>query len=254
MGDVSEPRVMREAWNERARRDPFRYVETMHWDGDVDAFFALGEERCRLLVDPLLPSLAKPAEQAEALDLGCGVGRVSRALAARFAAVTGTDVSDEMVARAAALHPGERYPNLRFVASDGLTIPLPDGSVDFGFSYEVVQHMPSREVIEQNLRELGRVLRPGGLALVHVHTGPRTRLALKHGAARSLPKPLVRVGKRLLGRDPLTSDVSFRGSPPFAREELARFFGRSDLRVREIQDDPTHPPGLRAFVVATPAA
>ena len=255
MRRVSEPEAMRDAWNERARRDAFLYVETAHWDGDVDAFFALGEERSRLLVDPVLASLAKPREQAEALDLGCGVGRVSRALASRFASVTGVDVSDEMVARATDLHPADRYPNLRFVTSNGVTIPLPDRSVDFGFSYEVVQHMPSRQVILWSLRELARVLRPGGLALVHVHTAPGGRPSLKRRIARRLPEPFVRFLKtRLLRQDPLMSDVSFRGSPPFALHEIEPFFDGAGVRVLVIRDDPTHPPGSRVLVVATRAA
>ena len=220
MRAVDEGAAMREAWNERARRDAFLYVETAHWDGDVEAFFALGEERCRLLVDPVLASLPRPASESVALDLGCGVGRVSRALAGRFASVTGVDVSDEMVAKAAELHPAERYPGLRFAASDGLTIPLADASVDFAFSYEVVQHMPSHEVILSNLRELRRVLRPDGRALVHVHTSPGGRRSLKGRVAGRLPEPLVRFLKtRVLRQDPLMSDASFRGSPPFAPDE-----------------------------------
>jgi 2-polyprenyl-3-methyl-5-hydroxy-6-metoxy-1,4-benzoquinol methylase len=139
---MDERAAMREAWNDRARRDAFHYVETKHWNGDVDAFFALGEERCRLLVDPLLESRGVAASDVTALDLGCGVGRITRALARRFGTVVGIDVSDEMVRRARDLHPPGAYPNLRFAESDGVSIALDDGSVDFVFSYEVLQHMP----------------------------------------------------------------------------------------------------------------
>jgi SAM-dependent methyltransferase len=243
---------MREAWNERARRDPFLYVETAHWDGDVETFFALGEERCRLLVDPVLSSLGRPASSCEALDLGCGLGRISRALARRFAAVLGVDVSDEMVSRATELHPRDLYPNLRFSSSDGLTLPVQDESFDFAFSYEVLQHMPSHEVIVRNLQEVRRVLRPQGLALVHIHTTPTRRLWARARLARLLPESLVKELKvRVLGQDPLVSDATFRGSAPFARGELALFFARAGLHVVELRDDPTHPPGSRAFVLAS---
>jgi ubiquinone/menaquinone biosynthesis C-methylase UbiE len=203
----------------------------------------------------VLPLLGRPVADAAALDVGCGVGRVTRALAARFGSVTGVDVSDEMVARATELHPTEAYPNLRFAASDGLTLPLADESVDFAFSYEVVQHMPSHEVIERNLRELARVLRPDGLALVHVHTPDVSAASVRSGLARLLPDRLVRLLKTaVLRQDPLTIDATFRGAPPLPPGELPAFFGRARLDVVELRPDPTHRPGSRTFVAARRAA
>ena len=38
---MSADEQMRESWDRRAERDAFYYVETAHWDGDVDTFFAL---------------------------------------------------------------------------------------------------------------------------------------------------------------------------------------------------------------------
>lgn len=254
MSCVDDAASMREAWNARARRDPFRYVETSHWDGDVDAFFALGEDRCALLVDPVLGRFGIDAGSSVALDLGCGLGRISRALARRFATAIGVDVSDEMVDRATALHPSDAYPNLRFAVSDGLTLPLDEDSVDFAFSYEVVQHMPSHDVILRNLREIRRVLRRDGIALVHVHTAPTRLVFLKSRALRLVPRGAVHFLKaRILSRDPLTCDESFRGVPPLARNALPDLFRRAGLEALEIADDPTHGRGARALVIAKPA-
>ena len=95
-------------------------------------------------MDPVLPALATPASDSSALEVGCGLGRFSRSLAARFREVTAVDVSDEMVTRARDLSPADRYPNLTFHASDGISLPfVPSASIDFAFSYEVFQHMPS---------------------------------------------------------------------------------------------------------------
>jgi tRNA/tmRNA/rRNA uracil-C5-methylase (TrmA/RlmC/RlmD family) len=96
---------MQENWDRRAVRDAFYYVETAHWDGDVAGFFALGEQRAQLLVDPVLAELRRLPERESALDLGCGVGRFSRAFARRFRDVLGVDVSTEMVKKARELHP-----------------------------------------------------------------------------------------------------------------------------------------------------
>ncbi len=242
---------MREGWNERARKDAFFYVETEHWDGDVDAFFALGEERAGLLVDPVLRTLATPAAASVALDVGCGVGRLSRAFASRFREVVGVDVSDEMVARATELNPASRYPNLSFESSDGLTLPRETGSVDFVFSYEVFQHMPSHAVILRNLREVRRVLRPAGVALLHLATTPGTSRFSRSAIGRWLPGWLVRALKRhVLRQDPLAADDAFRGAAPLTPARLRALFDEAGLETVELRDDPTHPPGSRTFVLA----
>ena len=237
---------MRESWDERARKDAFYYVETAQWDGDVEAFYALGEERARMLIDPVLGRLPRPAGTCDALDLGCGVGRFSRALAARFKTVLGVDVSEEMVRQAGEQHPHEAFPNLRFEAGDGVSVPAADDSHDFVFSYEVFQHMPSEDVIQANLREVARVLRRDGAALLHVKTE-----AERGTAARLVPHALVRLAKRALGRDPLVSDPSFRGTA-VSTDRLESLFNEAGLSVRELREDPTHEPGSRVFVLASP--
>jgi SAM-dependent methyltransferase len=250
---VSADEQMRESWDRRAERDAFYYVETAHWDGDVDTFFALGEERTRLLVDPVLGQLPRPLSGSAALDLGCGVGRFSRALAARFGQVLGVDVSAGMIRKARELHPRANYPNLEFEAGDGVRLPVPDGSQDFVFSYEVFQHMPSEDVIRSNLREIARALRSDGLGLVHIKTesdGGRLRAAV----ARAVPDGAIRAAKRTLGRDVLVSDPSFRGAPPLRRDRLPVLLAEARLELRELRDDPTHPAGTRTFVLVSPTS
>jgi SAM-dependent methyltransferase len=237
---------MRESWDERARKDAFYYVETAQWDGDVEAFYALGEERARMLIDPVLGRLPRPAGTCDALDLGCGVGRFSRALAARFKTVLGVDVSEEMVRQAGEQHAHDAFPNLRFEAGDGVSLPAADGSSDFVFSYEVFQHMPSEDVIQANLREVARVLRRDGVALLHVKTE-----AERGTVARLVPDALVRLAKRALGRDPLVSDPSFRGTA-VSPDRLESLSNEAGLSVRELREDPTHEPGSRLFVLASP--
>jgi SAM-dependent methyltransferase len=249
---VSGTSRMRESWDRRARRDPYYYVETAHWHGDVEAFFALGEERTRTLVDPVLPALTRPAAECSAVDLGCGVGRFSRAFASRFREVLGIDVSSEMVRQAREANPQEQHPNLQFVAGDGVTLPAAAAAHDFVFSYEVFQHMPSEDVIRSNLREIARILRPDGIALLHLKTqsdGGRLRRA----AAQLVPDATVQLVKRALGRDPLVSDASFRGTT-VPRERLLELFAEAGMTVRELRDDPTHAPGTRVFVVAGPTS
>jgi len=96
------------------------------------------------------------------LDLGCGAGRVTRALADVFGEVHGVDVSGEMVKLARRALASR--PNAFVHQNNGLDLSvLGDLQFDFAYSEIVFQHIPSREVIENYVREVYRVLRPGAL-------------------------------------------------------------------------------------------
>ena len=240
---------MRERWDLRARRDAFAYIECVRPVEGVEGFFALGEHFADVLVDPVLAS--RPIRRERALDHGCGVGRVTRALGKRFATVVGLDVSGEMVRRARELHPTGEFPNLSFAETEGHRFGLPPASFDFVFSYEVFQHMPSRAVIRESLAEIGHVLRGDGLALIHLHTAHSGPSHWVERAKLLVPDSLWGWLKRVLRRgDPLTSDATFRGTPPLRRDEIEPLLASCGLELVELREDPTHEPGRRAFAVA----
>lgn len=98
-------------------------------------------------------------------EIGCGVGRYSRAMAADFQEVIGFDVSPGMLSRA------EEFvdlPNVRFRLADGVSIPLDGSSCDAVFSVFVLQHLDSDSNGMHYLRESARVLRPGGTLFIHL--------------------------------------------------------------------------------------
>ena len=109
--------------------------------------------------------------QGVCLEIGCGAGRLTRALADDFDHVHGVDVAPGMLERARAATEGLPV-TLHEV--DGLTLPLPDGSVDAVFSTHVFQHLDSYEDAHANWSEAARVLKPGGTLMVHlpVHVWP----------------------------------------------------------------------------------
>ncbi|TCC37917.1 class I SAM-dependent methyltransferase [Kribbella speibonae] len=96
----------------------------------------------------------------DVLDLGSGTGRLTPGLAARFQGqVYGVEPSDVMrTAAEQAPHPGVTY--LKGAAED---IPLPEASVDAVLMFLSFHHFPDPL---QGLREVRRVLRPGGVALL----------------------------------------------------------------------------------------
>jgi ubiquinone/menaquinone biosynthesis C-methylase UbiE len=96
------------------------------------------------------------------LEIGCGVGRMTRMLARIFGHVTGVDISEEMLKQARANT--DDLKNVELVLGDGCTLKgLPDVSVDFAFSFIVFQHVPAYDVIASYCREVFRILKPGGL-------------------------------------------------------------------------------------------
>lgn len=155
---------MRADWDQRARENARHYVNTANTRWTDDEFFASGETTVaeEILTDMGNICQGKPAGGMRVLEIGCGAGRVTRALAKLFGEVHAVDVSGEMVRQAAlALH---AYPNAHVYQNNGkdLTV-VPEREFDFAFSSIVFQHIPSREVIENYVREVHRLLRPGAL-------------------------------------------------------------------------------------------
>jgi ubiquinone/menaquinone biosynthesis C-methylase UbiE len=100
----------------------------------------------------------------EFLDLGCGTGRYSEALAVRFdARVTAVDPSEKMLAQARKKATGR----VRYERGSGELLPLADESVDVVFMSMVFHHF--REPV-QVVRECHRVLKPGGAVCLRAGT------------------------------------------------------------------------------------
>jgi ubiquinone/menaquinone biosynthesis C-methylase UbiE len=96
------------------------------------------------------------------LEIGCGIGRMTRELANIFGEVYATDVSAEMIKQARTRL--EDWTNVHLYETNGLDLAeLPSGHFDLVFSAYVFQHVPSAEVIRANLTEAYRVLKPGGV-------------------------------------------------------------------------------------------
>jgi ubiquinone/menaquinone biosynthesis C-methylase UbiE len=96
------------------------------------------------------------------LEVGCGAGRVTKALASVFGEVHGMDISAEMIRLARqALRP---CGNAIVYQNNGVDLSVvPTNQFDFAFSYLVFQHIPSRAIVHNYVREVHRLLRPGAL-------------------------------------------------------------------------------------------
>lgn len=185
-----QPEDMRSFWNARAREDAFYFVDTRQPYGDPqpDRFWDV-----EALVDYALGALGVTLDPGGvALEIGCGLGRITRVLAARSREVLAIDISDEMLTRAREHNP--QLHNVRWILGDGVSLAgVGDASVDACVSIVVLQHIPDPAVTLSYVREVGRVLRPGGWAALQVSDDP------------TIHRPRQGIGRRLLalaGRAP----------------------------------------------------
>ncbi|MFB6807218.1 class I SAM-dependent methyltransferase [Streptomyces sp. NPDC056387] len=111
------------------------------------------------------------------LDAGCGTGRALTALRAAVGpagTVLGADLTPQMLAAAQQAGRGAEG---TLLLADVARLPLRDGALDAVFAAGLIAHLPDPEA---NLRELARVVRPGG-RLALFHPIGRAALAARHG-------------------------------------------------------------------------
>ena len=155
---------MRQDWDQRARENARYYVNTASENWTDDEFFRSGERTVaeEILTDMINICQGKDPQQMKVLEIGCGAGRVTRALSGLFGEVHAVDVSGEMI-KAARAALADR-PNAYVYQNNGTDLSvLGDRVFDFAFSTIVFQHIPSREVIETYVGDVNRLLRPGAL-------------------------------------------------------------------------------------------
>jgi SAM-dependent methyltransferase len=187
-------REMQRFWDERAREDALFFVDNRldYGDPDMESFWAGGEQG----VAATLEATGMEVAPADAIvEIGCGVGRLTRALAARGREVWAIEVSPEMLELARGYN--EQLTNVHWTLGDGESLEgIADGSVDGCFSLVVFQHIPDPQVILGYVREFGRVLRPGGWAAFQVSNDPSVHNPSRFVRARAAAASLVRRGPR----------------------------------------------------------
>ena len=116
------------------------------------------EEAAAFLLPELRPGM-------RLLDVGCGPGSITRGLAEIVAPgqVIGLDMSSETLDAARRDAAARGLENLRYEIGSVYELAFPDASFDAAYAHQVFQHLREREVA---LREMLRVLRPGGLIAV----------------------------------------------------------------------------------------
>ncbi len=131
---------------------------------DKNSFFRQGSEE----VDFFLHHCSmEPSRDKVVLEIGCGLGRMTRRLSELYRRVLALDVSPEMLARARE-NLADRD-NVEWIQGSGEDLArIADGSVDHVFSYITLQHVPTSAAVLTYITEAGRALAAGGRAGLQV--------------------------------------------------------------------------------------
>jgi SAM-dependent methyltransferase len=168
--------IMRDDWNRRAREDAYYYVAFVNPHQAECGFQRSAAEVVGDLEGELhrLVQLGAAGVPRRALEIGCGPGRLMLPLSRHFDEIYGVDISDEMIRLARERL--EPVPNAHvLVNSGGDLASFEDNYFSFVYSYIVFQHIPSREIVLNYLREIQRVLVPGGITRFQVRGVPPSR-------------------------------------------------------------------------------
>ncbi|HET9142501.1 class I SAM-dependent methyltransferase [Actinophytocola sp.] len=190
---------LKSTWENLGQADPLWAVLTdpAHRDGkwDIEAFMATGRTQVEWINRVVTAHDLSLGDTV--LDFGCGVGRLTNALAERTTRAVGVDIAVSMVEHANALN--QSPDRIRFVSYDGRLLPFADGEFDSAVSLIVLQHAPPAVQLGC-LLELQRVVRVGGVLLVQIPSQPIYATPLDPAAMRAGIRVLDPPGDMTAGR------------------------------------------------------
>lgn len=172
-------------WEEMARLDPLWAIlstpDKRFGNWNLDDFLRTGADEIAALMKTA-GHLGLPEQRRRAIDFGCGVGRLTRALRPHFAKCHGVDISPRMLEMAQRLTPECDFHEAQDLGS------FPNRYADLVFCNLVLQHQPHRKQAVALIADMVRVLAPGGLLVfqIPIHLPLRNRLQLRRRAYRLL--------------------------------------------------------------------
>lgn len=191
-----------------------------------EEFFATGRTEVARMMAYLRSLDLVPDSSSLALDFGCGVGRLTRALAEHFSAGWGVDISPTMIRLAEDFNPGA---GCRFFLNEASDLrAFPDQHFGFIYSSIVFQHIP-RKHVEQYLAECIRVLKIGGIFVFQVPEREKaplvSRLRNRIGFRRRIT--------RLQGRR--TVEAFVMAMHCISESDIRRSLADQPVRIRDVR-------------------
>jgi len=182
---MTELESLRQTWDSVGHSNPVWAVlgtpENWQRKDPTEEFFRTGrEEIAREFA--AIEALGVEVPHGRVLDFGCGLGRLTQALAERFDEAVGVDIAASMIEGARAAN--QRGSRCQYVLNERDDLSnFGDGTFDFVLCFAVFEHIPP-SLAERYMRELIRVLKPGGIGSFRVmeHSrNPVKRFLMRHG-------------------------------------------------------------------------
>ncbi|MGB9619523.1 MAG: class I SAM-dependent methyltransferase [Armatimonadota bacterium] len=153
-------RTIREFWDSKAKENPYWFVSSYgpyQGERDLDSFWRSGQ----MIWDDLKRVTGyRPRSADTVVEIGCGIGRCTHAIASEVGFVEALDISEQMLALARRNSPS----NVRYHLANGFDLrPIADAAADFVLAYCVFQHLPTLAALGSYLVEMVRVAKPQGL-------------------------------------------------------------------------------------------
>jgi 2-polyprenyl-3-methyl-5-hydroxy-6-metoxy-1,4-benzoquinol methylase len=229
-------RSLQKHWDLLSRQDPLEAIlarsENKNVPWDVEKFFQSGV----LEIDAMIryaESFRPLPERKLALDFGCGVGRLTEALAAHFDRVCGVDISPEMIQHARAYQrSGSRSQYL--VNETGDLRQFAESQFDFVYSSITLQHMPPH-FAKRYILEFLRVVDPDGLLLFQLPSRRKGDFARVRSVAHQLFDPVLH---------PIRPRVVMRG---ILKQEVVQLLTAHGGEVLDVASDQSAGPEWESF-------
>ncbi len=245
-------RQLQKNWDAYGRKDPLfaivSWADKKNNKWDLEEFLQLGVQE----VDALLNDIAgqnRRLGRGNALDFGCGVGRLTQALAPHFDQVSGVDIAPSMIDQARKINRFGDKCQYHLNEQSDLRL-FPDNHFDFIYTNITLQHMEPR-YSKGYLCEFLRVLKPDGL-LIFQQTGeriaPPVTVPEKTGwlrrLYRSLPEPLRNLIQSVRGLRVQEPRMEMYGIP---RDEVTRFLTDHGGRLIDVTENKSGGPSWTSF-------
>lgn len=135
---------------------------------DPDAIIASGRREIKRAIDV---TAMRTGTALTAIEIGCGVGRLTTALSEHFGAVLGLDISPAFIAQA---REQNRKRNVQYDLINGASLtPTSVKQCDVVFSFEVFHYLPE-DVVRRYLHGAFKLLRSNGQIIIQLNTVPYT--------------------------------------------------------------------------------
>ncbi|WP_449254778.1 class I SAM-dependent methyltransferase [Bosea sp. (in: a-proteobacteria)] len=160
-----------------------------------------------------------PVAGLDGLDIGCGEGSNTRALAGRGARMTAVDIAPTFIRHARETEAAAPL-GITYLEGDGTALPFADGGFDFATAFMSLMDMPRQD---KALMEAARVLRPGGFlqfSILHPCFAPPYRKVLREadGSIRA-----IEVGRYFDGVDGEIETFRFGAAPAAVKAAVEPF-------------------------------